>query len=76
MTGDGSDAAFAYHEPPITTILNLTGFLVVLNILMFALTEYYTVGSLDSYVLASYGAHLVQSGSITRQRLLSNSWGI
>lgn len=30
--GDGSDAAFAYHEPPITTILNLTGFLVVLNI--------------------------------------------
>ncbi|KAJ5993436.1 hypothetical protein N7451_009160 [Penicillium sp. IBT 35674x] len=32
MTEDGSDAAFAYHEPPITTILNLTGFLVVLNL--------------------------------------------
>jgi hypothetical protein len=29
---DGSDAAFAYHEPPITTILNQTGFLIVLNL--------------------------------------------
>lgn len=32
MTENGSDAAFAYHEPPITTTLNLTGFLVVLNL--------------------------------------------
>ncbi|KAJ6126363.1 Na+/H+ antiporter, partial [Penicillium sp. IBT 18751x] len=32
MTEDGSDGAFAYHEPPITTILNLTGFLVILNL--------------------------------------------
>ncbi|KAJ9237144.1 hypothetical protein DTO280E4_8333 [Paecilomyces variotii] len=32
MAGDGSDAAFAYHEPPITTILTQTGFLLVLNL--------------------------------------------
>lgn len=32
MAGDGSDAAFAYHEPRIATILNQTGFLVVLNL--------------------------------------------
>ncbi|PKY04848.1 putative Na+/H+ antiporter [Aspergillus campestris IBT 28561] len=32
MVEAGSDAAFAYHEPPITTILNQTGFLVVLNL--------------------------------------------
>lgn len=32
MVDGGSEAAFAYHEPPITTILNLTGFLVVLNL--------------------------------------------
>ncbi|KAA8646353.1 cation:proton antiporter [Aspergillus tanneri] len=32
MVGDGSDAALAYHEPPIATILNLTGFLVALNV--------------------------------------------
>ena len=32
MAGNESDAAFAYHEPPITTILNQTGFLLVLNL--------------------------------------------
>lgn len=32
MTEGGLDAAFAYHEPPITTILNQTGLLVVLNL--------------------------------------------
>ncbi|OQE13113.1 hypothetical protein PENFLA_c054G02243 [Penicillium flavigenum] len=32
MAGDNSDAAFAYHEPPLATILNQTGFLVVLNV--------------------------------------------
>ncbi|KAJ5346924.1 Sodium/hydrogen exchanger family-domain-containing protein [Penicillium brevicompactum] len=32
MAEHGSDAAFAYHEPPITTLLNQTGFLVVLNL--------------------------------------------
>ena len=32
MAGDQSEAAFAYHEPAIATVLNLTGFLLVLNI--------------------------------------------
>ncbi|CAI7564747.1 unnamed protein product [Penicillium pancosmium] len=32
MAGNSAEAAFAYHEPPITTILNQTGFLIVLNI--------------------------------------------
>lgn len=32
MTGNGLDAAFAYHEPTIEVLLNLTGFLLVLNI--------------------------------------------
>ena len=38
MDGD-SNAAFAYHEPPITTTLNLTGFLVVLNLVNFFLEK-------------------------------------
>ncbi|KAJ5376723.1 Sodium/hydrogen exchanger family-domain-containing protein [Penicillium cosmopolitanum] len=32
MAGASAEAAFAYHEPPITTILNQTGFLIVLNV--------------------------------------------
>lgn len=32
MAGASPEAALAYHEPPIATILNLTGFLIVLNI--------------------------------------------
>ncbi|KAH8429824.1 cation:proton antiporter [Aspergillus melleus] len=32
MAGEQSEAAFAYHEPAIATVLNLTGFLLVLNI--------------------------------------------
>ncbi|KAI2726472.1 hypothetical protein CBS147354_4187 [Penicillium roqueforti] len=32
VDGLSRNAAFAYHEPPITTILNQTGFLVVLNL--------------------------------------------
>lgn len=32
MAGDGSDAAFGYHEPTIATLLNQTGLLLVLNI--------------------------------------------
>lgn len=32
MAGDSSDAAFGYHEPTIATLLNQTGFLLVLNI--------------------------------------------
>lgn len=31
MAGDGSDSAFGYQEPTIATLLNLTGFLLVLN---------------------------------------------
>lgn len=32
MAGDSSDSAFGYQEPPIATLLNLTGLLLVLNI--------------------------------------------
>lgn len=32
MSENSSDTAFAYHEPPIATILNQTGFLVALNL--------------------------------------------
>lgn len=32
MAGARTEAALAYHEPPIATILNQTGFLIVLNI--------------------------------------------
>lgn len=39
MAGTSAEAAFAYHEPPITTILNQTGFLVVLNIINFCLDK-------------------------------------
>ncbi|GKZ48622.1 hypothetical protein AbraIFM66951_000704 [Aspergillus brasiliensis] len=33
MASSGSDAAFAYHEPTIATLLNQAGFLVVLNLI-------------------------------------------
>ena len=32
MAGHGSDAAFGYHEPTVATLLNQTGFLLVLNL--------------------------------------------
>jgi hypothetical protein len=32
MAGDASNAAFAYEEPPIATVLNQAGFLVTLNL--------------------------------------------
>lgn len=33
MASSGSDAAFAYHEPSISTLLNQAGLLVVLNLI-------------------------------------------
>ncbi|OQD79194.1 hypothetical protein PENANT_c058G04644 [Penicillium antarcticum] len=39
MAGDGSAAAFGYHEPTIATLLYQTGFLLVLNIVNFCLDK-------------------------------------
>jgi hypothetical protein len=39
MAGDDSNAAFAYQEPSIATILNQTGFLVALNLVNFCLDK-------------------------------------
>lgn len=39
MPSHGSNAAFTYHEPSIATILNLAGFLVVLNVVNVCLNK-------------------------------------
>ncbi|KAJ5688905.1 Sodium/hydrogen exchanger family-domain-containing protein [Penicillium macrosclerotiorum] len=44
MAGDGSNAAFAYHEPPIATVLNHAGFLVALNLVNVCLDKFLYCG--------------------------------
>lgn len=44
MSETSTEAAFAYHEPSITTFLNQAGFLVVLNIVNFCLDRFLYCG--------------------------------
>ncbi|KAJ5122365.1 Sodium/hydrogen exchanger family-domain-containing protein [Penicillium atrosanguineum] len=51
MSGDASNAAFAYEEPPIATVLNQTGFLVVLNLANFCLDKFLYCGLIGQLVV-------------------------
>jgi Kef-type K+ transport system membrane component KefB len=44
MTSGASDPAFAYHEPAIATVLNLTGFLLALNLINVCLDKFIYCG--------------------------------
>ncbi|KAJ5731906.1 Sodium/hydrogen exchanger family-domain-containing protein [Penicillium malachiteum] len=50
MAADISDAAFGYEEPTITTLLNQTGFLLILNIINVCLDKLLYCGLVETVI--------------------------